>query len=249
MTFQPPPPPPGETPPPPPPAGGYPPPQGSGYPAPQGAAYPAPPNRFDPKAVNPLDWAIVGLGALILIFSFFEYYHVDLGPFGSDGAGAWHWSHGSFVAWFGMFFAVLGAAAVALELFAPQVDLPWPKRLVAVTLLGLGSLFYILAIFIHPKFYDERGLSFGHGFSFWLSLVMCLAATVCALMRLQQTGGRLPGALGNLPDIGNRAGIPGAATAPGASATPSQPAGPAPGAPPPPQEYQPPQPGYGPPPQ
>jgi hypothetical protein len=195
MTFQPPPPPPGgDTPPPPP--GQWGPPTGGGYPTPQRSG-------FDPKTVNPLDWAILGLGALLLIFSFFSYYSLDAG-FYSDSAGAWHFSHGSFIAWFAMVFSVLGCAAVALELFAPQARLPQPNRVLGVGLLGLGSVLYILAIFVHPKFFDEHGVSFGHGFSFWLSLIMALAATVLSVMRVQQTGGKLPGALGNLPNIGGQ---------------------------------------------
>lgn len=197
MTFQ---PPPGDTPPPPPP-GQWNPPPGGGYGPPPGG-HSAPRTGFDPKSVNTLDWAVVGLGALLLLFSFFSYYSLDLGPYGSDSTGAWHFSNGSFIAWFAMVFAVLGCAAVAVEVFAPQVQLPQPNRVLSVELLGLGSVLYLLAIFVHPKFYDEHGLSFGHGFSFWLSLVMAIAATVLSLMRLQQGGGRLPGALGNLPNIG-----------------------------------------------
>jgi len=55
MTFQ---PPPGDTPPPPPPSQWGPPPGGG-------------PAKFDPKTVNNLDWGILGIGALLFIFSFF----------------------------------------------------------------------------------------------------------------------------------------------------------------------------------
>jgi hypothetical protein len=249
MTFQPPPPPPpppSGDPPPPPPPGQWGPTPGGGYPARQ---------AFDPKSVNPLDWAILGLGALILIFSFFSYYTLSAGPI-SDSTGAWHFSHGSFIAWFAMVFAVAGAVVLALELIAPEVKLPRPSRDVSAGLLGIGSVLYILAIFIHPKFFDEGGFSFGHGFSFWLSLIMSLAATVLAVMRLQQTGGTLPGPLANLPNIGQRGprgGIgrtsgPGMAPPPGQAPPPTY--GPPPGQTPPaygpPSEQAPP--AYGPPP-
>jgi len=222
MTFQPPPPPPGANPPPPPP-----PPPGQWGPPSGGGGYPQPRAGFDPKTVNPLDWAILGLGLLTFIFSFFGYYtaSVSVGGFSSSSsAGAWHASGGAFVAWLGMALAVIGAAVLALALFAPQVRLPIESRIASLGLFTVGSLLMILAIFVHPKFYDGGGLSFGHGFSFWLSLIMILAATVLSLMRVQQTGGQLPGALNNLPNIGGR----------GPQSGPPQ-------APPPP-------PGYGPPP-
>lgn len=192
MTNQPPPPPPGGTPPPaPPPPGQYGPPGG----------YPSPRPGFDPKTVNPLDWAILGLGFLIFIFSFFGYYTLSAGPV-SDSAGAWHAGNGAIVAWLGMVFSVAGAVVLAAGLFVSQLRLPVEARLGSLGLFGLGSLFMIIAIFVHPKFFDEGGISFGHGFSFWLSLVMILIATVLSLMRAQQVGTKLPGRLGDLPNIG-----------------------------------------------
>ncbi len=193
MTNQPPPPPPGNPPPAPPPPGQY------GSP---GGGYPAPRSGFDPKTVNPLDWAILGLGLLIFIFSFFDYYKASAGPVLAS-SGAWHASGGAIVTWFGVFFSVLGALVLAGALFAPQMRLPVEARLASLGLFALGSLFIILGIFIHPKFFDVGGVSFGHGFSFWFSLVMILAATVLSLMRAQQVGTKLPGALGQLPDIGH----------------------------------------------
>src|SRR3954462_3514670 len=115
MTFQPPPPPPGGNPPPPPPPGQWGPPPGGGYPAPQGG--------FDPKTVNPLDWALLGIGVVLLLFSFFEYYPVDVGIV-SDSAGAWHFGSGSFIGWFAFVLGLAAAAIVALGLFMPAVKLP-----------------------------------------------------------------------------------------------------------------------------
>jgi len=201
MTFQ---PPPGETPPPPPPGQWGPPPGG----APGG-----PPAKFDPKTVNTLDWGILGAGVLAFLFSFIDFYDgatVDCGSRGSgsfgggDSASAWHdVVGGGFFSWFAMVFAVAGAALVALELFSPQMKLPIANRLGALGLFALASLFEIIGIFVTP---GDSGfgcdVSLDHGFGFWVSLIVILAGTVLALMRLQQTGGKLPGALGNMPNIG-----------------------------------------------
>ena len=197
MTFQ---PPPGDTPPPPPPGQWGPPPG-----APQGG--------FDPKSVNTLDWGIIGAGVLAFLFSFIDFYDgatVDCGSRGSgsfgggESASAWHDTFGGgFLAWFAMLFAIAGAVLVAMELFSPQVKLPVANRLGALGLFAAATLFEIIAIFVTP---GDSGfgcdVSLDHGFGFWVSLIVIIAGAVLSLMRLQQTGGKLPGALGNLPNVG-----------------------------------------------
>ncbi|MGH8961539.1 MAG: hypothetical protein ACRDWT_10065 [Jatrophihabitantaceae bacterium] len=226
MTFQPP-------PPPPPPAG--PPPGGP----PPGAW--GPPGRpgqpFDPKSVNQLDWGILGAGVLAFIFSFVSYYTVTVsgGGFSATGSeNAWH----GFFGWFAMFCALAGSALVAMVLFAPQVKLPVPARLAGLGLYTVATLCVILALFVFPGgSYSGPGIDEGHGFGYWISLIVIIAGLVLSLMRFQQTGGQLPGALANMPTIGGH--------------RPGGPAGPPPGyAPPvqsPPQAQGPPA-GYAPPP-
>jgi hypothetical protein len=268
MTFQPPPPPPGGNPPPPPPPGQWGPPPGGGSPSSQGG--------FDPKNVNPLDWGIVGAGVIAFFFSFIDFYDgadveaggrsatVDTGAY-----SAWHdVIGGGFWSWFAMVFAILGAVAVAMSLFAPQVKLPLPNRLAGLALFAAAALFEIIGIFVTPGDSSSFGssdvdVSLNHGFGFWISLIAILAGLVLSLMRLQQTGGKLPGALANMPNIGAKGpqggmggGQPGPGGpqggtgggmqgpgigGPGGMGNPGGPAGPA--APPPPPA------GYGPPPQ
>ena len=209
MTFQPPPPPPGGNPPtppppPPPPPGNWGPPPGGGYPAPR---------NFDPKNVNPLDWALVGIGFLVFIFSFVDFYSgadVTCGgrtaSFSGGSASAWHEIFGGgFFAWFAMLFGLAGGALIAMDLFAPQVKLPVATRLAALGLFGLGALFEIIAIFVTPGAdtgFSGCSVDINHGFGFWVSLILLLAGAVIALMRAQQTGTALPGPLANMPNIG-----------------------------------------------
>jgi hypothetical protein len=192
MTFQP--PPPGDNPPPPPP-----PPPGQWGPPSGGSG------AFDPKTVNPLDWGILGVGLLTFIFSFISYYTVSVSVrgfgSGSDSTTAWH----GFFGWFGTLLALAAAVVVALALFAPQVKMPWPNYLVALALFALATLSTFIALFTNPyPDVNVPGYDTGHGFGYWASLILCIAGVVLCLMRVQQTGVKLPGALGNLPDIGSR---------------------------------------------
>ncbi|MGI8679852.1 MAG: hypothetical protein ACR2LX_14465 [Jatrophihabitans sp.] len=237
MTFQP--------PPPPPPSGSPPPPAGGWGPPPEGT-----PANFDPKAVNPLDWAIVGAGVLAFLFSFIAFYDgadVTAGGHSTtvDTLGtysAWHdVIGGGFFSWFAMVFAVAGAAAVALGLFAPHVRLPVANRLAGLGLFAAATVFEIIGIFVTPG--DSGGvlgrnvdLSLNHGFGFWVSLIVILVGLVLSLMRLQATGGQLPGGLGGrVPNIG------GYGPQDGISGGASRPPSPGPGQnPPPPPTYGPP---------
>ncbi|WP_433890251.1 hypothetical protein [Streptomyces sp. CA-111067] len=134
----------------------------------------------------------------MFIFSFFDYYSWDLGPFGSVSWSAWHFGHGLFIAWFAMVVTVLAAGVVAVSLFVPTVTLPRPARLLSVLGFGIGFVLYVIAIFAHSDF----GSGGGHAFSFWISLILAGAGAVIALMRAQQTDTVLPGQLGSLPKVG-----------------------------------------------
>ena len=251
--------PPGSPPPPPqgpppqgPPPGQWGPPPGGG----QGSG------AFDPKSVNPLDWGSIAAGVLAFIFSFVSYYTASVDVSGTcppgtqsaventdyPSASAWH----GFFGWFGTLLAVVGAVLIAMALFAPHVKLPIPTRLAALGAFAVATLSTLLALFITPG-QDGASASFGgckveasvgHGVGYWVSLIVIIAGLVVTLMRFQQSGGQLPGALSGMPNIGARGpqgGNPGGPT--------GGPAGPPPGYGPPPQAPpQAPPPGYGPPP-
>jgi hypothetical protein len=227
MTFQPPPPPPpppGGTPPPPPPGQPYgqqppsqpygqqpaqpyaqqPPAQQWGAPAPGYGAPGGPGAGFDPKTVNPLDWALVAIGVLTFIFSFTSFYTYKFSFTGFASAtakvNAWH----GFFGWFGALCALAASALIAMSFFAPQVKLPVANRLGALALYALATLCLILALFVYPgSDVSGAGLDKGHGFGYWIDLILVIAGTVISLMRAQQTGTALPGALNKMPKIGN----------------------------------------------
>lgn len=200
MTYQ---------PPPPPPQG--PPPQGPpGGPPGQWGPPGGPPARrggsFDPKSVNPLDWGILGAGALAFIFSFVSYYTFSSGGYSVDES-AWH----GFFGWFAMLLAVIGSAAVALELFMPHVRLPLPNRLIALAAYALAVICVLLALLVVPD-YLGYGVEEGHGVGYWISLIVIIAGAVLTFMRFQQTGGQLPigGGRGGNAGVGGASGQGGA---------------------------------------
>jgi hypothetical protein len=135
----------------------------------------------------------------------FGYYKVSVDGFqgfagASVTASAWH----GFFGWFAALCALLGAVAVGVSIFAPEVKMPVPARLAGLALFAVATLCVILAIFIIPggSVPANSGIHKGHGFAFWIDLILIIAGLVLSLMRFQQSGGVLPGALGKLPNIG-----------------------------------------------
>lgn len=210
-------PPPGYAPPPPPPPGyaAPPPPQGYAAPPPQGYApppgYAAPPPAygqppqpaynapassglsFDPSSVNPMDWAILALGFFAFIFSFFSYYTASAhfeGISVSASESAWH----GFFGWFAAFVALASAAVIALDIFVPQVKLPFPVRLASLIGWAVATLCVLLALAVIPDTDGAAaaGVDTGHGFGYWISLVLIIAGLVLSVLRLKGTGGRFP---------------------------------------------------------
>jgi len=106
-----------------------------------------PGGSFDPASVNRLDWAILGAGLIVFIFSFFNYYSWDFSSYGihlSKSWGAWHWDHGLFIAWFAMALSVAGAGILALSIFAPTVQLPAAPRVLTLLAFGISFVLYVI---------------------------------------------------------------------------------------------------------
>lgn len=190
---------------------------------------------FDPKSVNSLDWGILGAGVLAFIFSFVSYYsYSGKGAFASQYSvttSAWS----GFFGWFAMLLALIGSAVVALEIFMSHVKLPVPNRLIGLGAYALATLCVILAIFIVPDYLGggpgyDNAVDEGHGFGFWISLIVIVAGLVLSFLRFQQTGGQFP--------IGGGTGRPGGAHGnpggppPSSYGPPQNPQGPPQGPPP-----------------
>jgi hypothetical protein len=240
-------PPPGYGPPPPPPPGYGPPPPAPGYgpPPPAGYQQQPPPSYtpgstgspfagFNASAVNPMDWAILGITFLVFVFSFIDYYTVSVSFSGvseSASASAWH----GFFGWAAVIVALVAGGLVAVELFAPQLKLPVPARLASLGAWVVATLFVLLALLIFPGGnVSGAGVDEGRGFGYWVSLLLVIAGVVLSVLRLKATGGKLPWEKGSGGPAGPGA-APGYGGAPGYGPPPPMP----PQGPPPP-------PGYGP---
>lgn len=159
---------------------------------------------FDPKSVDPMDWGILAAGVLTFLLSFISYYKFSVSGVGGIAGGsqsysAWHDVFGGgFIGWLGIIAALAGTVVIGLTLFAPQVAIPGPvpPRLLALYLFAAAAVLEILALVLHPKFSSTgQGtlkVSFGHGFGYYLCLILTIVAAVLAFLRLQATGGKLP---------------------------------------------------------
>jgi hypothetical protein len=156
----------------------------------------------DPKHVHPLAWGIVVAGVLIFGFSLTSYYTfamkracVTVGPgrvcAGGGNAGNWTAWHGYF-GWLATVLAMLGSVLVAVELFMPQAGPPRPTRLVGLIAYALATLSVVLALVVIPDPHGIRGFDKGHGFGYWISLILILAGLAMSLVRSQQADGEVP---------------------------------------------------------
>jgi hypothetical protein len=140
-----------------------------------------------------MDWGILAAGVLAFLFSLFSYYtaSVSISGIGSSTGheNAWH----GFFGWFAAFLALAGAAVLAVEFFAPQIKLPAPGRLITAGLFALATLCVLLAFLVIPiDTHGLNGVDTGHGFGYWISLIVIIAGLVLSILRLKATGGKLP---------------------------------------------------------
>jgi hypothetical protein len=148
----------------------------------------APRGGFDPASVKPMDWGILVAGVLAFIFSFVSYYSYSLGPLSRD-FNAWD----GFFGWFSTLLALLAAALLAVQLFAPQAQLR--ASMVRSVVLGgfaLAALFVIIAGFVDSRDTAGTGINSSRGAGYYLSLIVILAGVVLSFLRLRETGGMLP---------------------------------------------------------
>jgi hypothetical protein len=156
---------------------------------------------------------VLGSAIAFLIFSFFNWFKVDLGPLGSAGENMWH----------GIGF-LAGLLAIAL--------LVWQAiRIANIELeIGIGpamvtaALSILLVIFTFIRFIDKPGGSLASSVVdrtiwAWLGLILAIVIVVGAWMNMQATGESIQGMM-------DRFGSRGSATAPPPPAAPPPPPAP-----------------------
>ena len=144
------------------------------------------------QALSPAGWTQLAAGPVAFLASLMPFYTVSVSMIGLSSSGsvsAWH----GFFGWAAAVLALAGSAALAVELFAPQVKLPLPAVLASVGGFGLGLLFTLIAWFVTPGADSsvvlpgevENMIDFGRGFGFYLLLVAVAAGLATAVFRLR----------------------------------------------------------------
>ena len=159
---------------------------------------------MDLKKLTPGEITTAVSGVLLLVFSFFHWYSVDLGPFGTYSRNGWQ----SPDAFWGVIAIILGVVLAAHVIIEKLTGVELPERLGSV---GWGvvhraggtiAFVFILIKWLMNTDYTAIGL--------WLSLIAAAGLTVGGYLMAKEAG-ELPGTLGG---------------AKGGSSTPPPPPGP-----------------------
>jgi hypothetical protein len=143
--------------------------------------------------VNPNDWVLMVIALAVLVFSFFEFYTYDPAGGGCCGVtnGAWH----GFLGWAAVMLILIAGVGVAAAVLAPRPMRRIPVRLIAVILAAFALLFLVIAIFVIPDG-EYQGVTIssdatdsGHGFSFWIILILAVVFLALCVTRYHRTGG------------------------------------------------------------
>lgn len=171
-----------------------PPPPGAGY-GPPSVAPPAPGQSARP-AVSRVDAVIVVAGVLALIVSASDYYTGQAkgalleacrrgGIPCSTTTSAW----AGFFGWFGVVLLAAAAMATGRAVLAPATA-PVRTRWIAYAAASLGLVCTVVALFRVPAGDVPAGVDvgklvdLGHGWSYWVVLVVSAAMTVLTFVRL-----------------------------------------------------------------
>jgi hypothetical protein len=133
------------------------------------------------QSANPYDLGIIAAGVLAFIFSLFAYYKAS-GFGASTSESAWN----GFFGWFAAVVALAASAALAAALFG-KVKLPIPLRLSVLVAYGVALLCVLLALVVIPGKVDIKGVDYGHGVGYWISLIVILGGGVLAFLRKDAT--------------------------------------------------------------
>jgi hypothetical protein len=182
--------PPPATPPPPPPPAAEPPPSYQSSPSPTPAAGPSAMSNFDFASVSRSVWISLGGAVVLLVSVFFSWYSVSVKNFGSTGYSGWDATD---VAKLVFLLALVAIAAWGVELFAPQIALPFPAWMIAG---GAGALAILLVLFrilskpggsLNSGFAKALGVSVGTSFGIYLALIAAIAVVVGAYLRMNES--------------------------------------------------------------
>ena len=148
-------------------------------------------DQNDIKNLPRNDQAVLGLGVLVFILSFFPYYGVSGSAFGqhvSESTTAWHgWNV------FALLLLLVATLIAAAQTFAAESvpEVPVSLNLIVAALCGLGTLILIIR-----SFTLEHGsvgpVDYGLRWGAYLLMIAAVAQAVFAFMRLRASGDAMP---------------------------------------------------------
>lgn len=161
----------------------------------------------DMRSMPRIDLALIGLGVLVFIASFFPWYgyNFNFGGFGSGSASINSWHSWAVLA---LLLLLAGTVVAAVLIFAganlPRLPVSW--NFVVLALIALGTLIYIIRTFTLDTASGDGG-SVGLKWGAYVVMIFALAQTVVAFLRLRESGEAMPWQ-GGAATSGGSAGAP-----------------------------------------
>ena len=143
------------------------------------------------------DQGVLAAGLLVFIASFFPYYGVSLSGKATGGFFTGSVSH-SVTSWHsyatvGLLLVLAATVLAAVQVFAgaslPQAPVSW--NIVVLGLSALGTLLYIIRSFTLDHG-DVGPLSYGLKWGAYVVILLCLAHTAFAFLRMRAAGEPMP---------------------------------------------------------
>lgn len=129
------------------------------------------------------DWLIIGGGLGILIFGFFDWLKVDVGPFGSySGGNVFDFFFTGTVPWILLIGSAVVTVLLALEILKRDMA-PWPTIILAAT--ALAAILLLIRLLFNPGAPDGVGRAFG----MFLSVLSGIVGAVGGFLNFQASGG------------------------------------------------------------
>lgn len=134
------------------------------------------------------DKVLAGSGIALFIFSFFNWFSIDLG-FRTYSETAWdYFFTGTIPVLIGLALVGLVAATKLFDVKLPELPVGWP--LVILGAAGLAALLVIIRVLVGGD--DEGTDLLERSFGLWLSALAVLGLAGGAFLKFQEDGGELP---------------------------------------------------------
>ena len=191
--------------------------------------------EFDAKNVSPLDWGVIGGGAVALIAMFMPWYGYQSDCPGIPGVpcsvNAWD---AGFSAWFGSLLVIAAGVLVLLRVLGRQLpELPIGTAFLIWALAGMGAFLILMRVLTFDAV-DVLGVEIGRKIGAWLGLLAGIIAAASAFLSFKASGEKPPWDSSKMPGGAAAASSPGSYAPPPPATTVYPPPPPATSAYPPP---------------